>query len=186
VPIGSDPVPERVARRVVEAGSVAVVRPDRTGEGLPSTVTFGGPEASREELLVRFPRSWTELDVRAAFLLLAPAADAEPSGTDVPLEIALAAGPWAPGTLRHAPSGQSPTSAGLGRTRPPALLRVDVTAQLKALAGRPESDHGLLVRASAPSERPATYLTGGAGGVPRLDVYGPLRESAVRMSAHEN
>lgn len=173
-------MPADVARRVVEAGSVAVVRSNRTGAGLPPTVTFGGPEATGEELLVRFPRSWTELDVRAAFLLLEPARDADPSGTDVELQVALAAGPWGSGAIRRAPSDQAPASAGLGRTRPPALLRIDVTAMLQALAERPESDHGLVVRAVAPSARGATYLTGGAGGVPRLDVYGPLREGAAR------
>lgn len=186
VPLGTDPVPAHTARRVLEAGGVAVVRSNRTGAGLPPTVTFGGPEPTREQLLVRFARSWTELDVRAAFLVLAPALDADPSGPDVQLEVALAAEPWAPGTLGKAPPQQSPSSAGLGRTRPPALLRIDVTAQLRALARHPENDHGLLLRASAPSARGATYLTGGAGGVPRLDVYGPLRETAAPLSAPDN
>jgi hypothetical protein len=143
-------------------------------------------------LLVRFPRSWATFEIgRAeidtAFLLLAPAASADPTGADVQLQVALAAAPWASGTLDQAPPARSPKSAGLARTRPPSLLRIDVTAQLKALQGPSASDHGLLVRGEAAADsretgspgslpnRGATYLTGADGELPRLDVYFRLR-----------
>src|SRR4051812_32048722 len=127
VALGSDPVAAGTTRLLVPAAEVAVVRARGTGAGLPSTVTLGGPEATAELLLVRFPRSWasfeiggTEID--AAFLLLSPAASADPTGADVQLQVALAAAPWAPGTLDRAPGARSPKSAGLARTRPPRLL----------------------------------------------------------------
>src|SRR5205085_300417 len=99
------------------------------GAALPPTVTLGGPEPTAEQLLVRFPRSWAGLEIDTAFLLLAPAASADPTGADVQLQVALAAGPWASGTLAEAPGARAPKSAGLARTRPLSLLRVDVTAQ---------------------------------------------------------
>ena len=91
------------------------------------------------------------------------------------MRVALAAGPWASGTLEDAPPSRSPVSSGLARTRPPSPLRVDVTAQLQALQGQESSDHGLLIRAQGAAgalpERGATYLTGADGELPRLDVY---------------
>jgi len=183
VPLGSDPVLAGTTRLVVEAAQVAVVREGARARGasrgaLPATVTLGGPEQAREQLLVRFPRSWAALDIDTAFLLLAPATSADPTGADVQVRVALAAGPWAPGTLDEAPASRSPASAGLARTRPPNPLRVDVTAQLKVLQGQAASDHGLLVRAEdatggagASTQRGATYLTGADGELPRLDVY---------------
>ena len=191
--LGSDPVAAGTTRLVGPAAEVAVVRARRTGAGLPSTVTLGGPESTAELLLVRFPRSWASFEIGraeidAAFLLLSPAASADPTGADVQLQVALAAADWAPGTLKRAPGARAPKSAGLARTRPPSLLRLDVTAQLKALQAPGANDHGLLVRGeaaadSAPAgssaagssaalpDRGATYLTGADGELPRLDVY---------------
>ncbi|MEO8178317.1 MAG: hypothetical protein ABI895_05730 [Deltaproteobacteria bacterium] len=175
--LGADPVAAGTTRLVVPAAQVAVVRARGAGAGLPPTVTLGGPEPTAELLLVRFPRSWATFEIgRAeidtAFLLLAPAASADPTGADVQLQVALAAAPWAPGTLDQAPPARSPKSAGLARTRPPSLLRIDVTAQLKALQGSGASDHGLLLRGEAAADaRGATYLTGADGELPRLDVY---------------
>jgi hypothetical protein len=194
VALGSDPVAAGTTRLVVPAAEVAVVRARGAGAGLPSTVTLGGPEPTAELLLVRFPRSWASFDIGraeidAAFLLLSPAASADPTGADVQLQVALAAAAWAPGTLDQAPGARSPRSAGLARTRPPRLLRLDVTAQLKALQAHGASDHGLLVRGEAAADSPgagsapaaasaaalpqrgATYLTGADGELPRLDVY---------------
>jgi hypothetical protein len=181
VALGSDPVMAGTTRLVVEAAQVAVVREGARGaisRALPLTVTLGGPEQAEEQLLVRFPRSWAGLDIDTAFLLLAPATSADPTGSDVQVQVALAAGPWAPGTLNEPPPWRSPASAGIARTRPPNLLRVDVTGQLKVLQGQPASDHGLLVRAEgatgaagASPQRGATYLTGADGELPRLDVY---------------
>jgi hypothetical protein len=183
VALGSDPVAARTTRLVVPAAEVAVVRARGAGAGLPSTVTLGGPEPTAELLLVRFPRTWASFEggraeIDAAFLLLSPAASADPTGADVQLQIALAAGAWAPGTLDQAPGARSPKSAGLARTRPPQLLRLDVTAQLKALQGPGASDHGLLVSGEGAADSPAalpyrgaTYLTGADGELPRLDVY---------------
>jgi hypothetical protein len=202
VALGSDPVAAGSQRLVLDAEQVAVVREPsdgpgagNTGTGLPPTVTFGGPPASNQELLVRFPRGWTALEIDSAFLLLEPAPDADPTGADVPVRVALAASAWSPGSSAHAPGERGPQSAGLARTRPPSVLRVDVTAQLQALqaqgrghgrtdrssqrgADRSEdrhSDYGLVVRAAQTSRRGATYQTGAEGVLPRLDVYGRVR-----------
>lgn len=185
VALGLDPVTPGTTRLVVDAAAIAVVRPalpgrSSSGTGLPPTVTFGGPEPSDEQLLVRFPRSWATRDVDAAFLLLEPASSADPTGADVQLQVALAGSSWTPGTLDQAPPSHAPKSAGLARTRPPSLLRLDVTAQLKALQGLEQDDHGLLVRAeglvagSLPNHG-ATYSTGTDGELPRLDVYFRLK-----------
>jgi hypothetical protein len=170
---------------VVDAAEIAVVRPalpgkSSAGTGLPSTVTFGGPGPSDEQLLVRFPRTWTTRDLDAAFLLLEPASSADPTGADVQLQVALAGASWTPGTLDQAPPPRVPKSAGLARTRPPSLLRLDVTAQLKALQGSEQDDHGLLLRADGVAagslpQHGATYSTGTDGELPRLDVYFRLK-----------
>jgi hypothetical protein len=176
---GAEPVPAGTRRLVLEAAGVAVVR-TRAEQGrsdldgapaLPPSVTFGGPEPSNEQLLLRFPRSWAALHIEAAFLLLAPAASADPTGADVQVQVALVAAPWASGMLDQAPPARSPKSSGLARTRPPSVLRLDVTAQMKALQADGGSDQGLLVRAESSSSRGATYLTGTDGELPRLDVY---------------
>jgi hypothetical protein len=172
-------VPAGTRRLVLDAAGVAVVRA-RAEQGrsqldhapaLPPSVTFGGPEPSNEQLLLRFPRSWAALQIEAAFLLLAPAASADPTGADVQVQVALVAAPWASGMLDQAPPARSPKSSGLARTRPPSVLRLDVTAQMKALQADSGSDQGLLVRAESSSTRGATYLTGTDGELPRLDVY---------------
>ena len=198
VALGSDPVAAGSLRLVLDAEQVAVVHAERhaTGTGLPSTVTFGGPPATSQELLLRFPRGWATLEIDSAFLLLEPAPDADPTGADVPVRVALAAAAWTPGSAPRAPGERGPHSSGLARTRPPSVLRVDVTAQLQALQaqagrrgrsgqGRSEqcrseqggseqggSDYGLVVRAEGGTERGATYQTGAEGVLPRLDVYG--------------
>ena len=183
--LGLDPVAPDTTRMVLDAAEIAVVRaqvPGKSsaGTGLPPTITFGGPAPSDEQLLVRFPRSWAAGDVDAAFLLLEPATSADPTGADVQLQVALAGTAWSAGTLDHAPPARAPKSAGLARTRPPSPLRLDVTAQLKALQGLERADHGLLVRSdglaggSLPHSLPdhgATYSTGTDGELPRLDVY---------------
>lgn len=159
-------------RRVLDPVAVAVVRgAARREAALPPTVTLGDPEGQSEALLVRFPHPGDELDIDAAFLLLEPALDAEPSSDDVPIEVALVAGGWSSGILRHAPSSRGAVSAGLGRTRPPAILRIDVTAQLRELVKQPRSEQGWLVRATHPSRRGAIYSTGIDGVPPRLDIY---------------
>jgi hypothetical protein len=181
VALGADPVAAGTTRLVIPAAQVAVVRARGAGAGLPPSVTLGGPEPTAEALLVRFPRSWATFEIAraeidAAFLLLTPATSADPTGADVQLQVALAAAPWAPGTLDQAPPTRSPKSAGLARTRPPSLLRLDVTAQLQALQGPGASDHGLLLQGEALADsRGATYLTGADGELPRLDVYFRLR-----------
>lgn len=183
VPVGSDPVAAGSQRLVLDAEQVAVVQEEgrATGSGLPSTVTFGGPSATNQELLLRFPRGWTALEIDSAFLLLEPVPDADPSAADVPVRVALAAAAWPPGSAAHAPGERGPHSSGLARTRPPSVLVVDVTAQLQALQtqarGRtqrsgPGSDHGFVVRAERASQRGASYQTGAEGVLPRLDVYG--------------
>jgi hypothetical protein len=157
---------------VLDPVAVAVVRPEALRQSaLPPTVTLGGPAGQSEALLVRFPHPGSELDIDAAFLLLEPALDAEPSGDDVPIEVALVGGGWASGILGDAPSSHGTVSAGLGRTRPPAILRIDVTTQLRELAKQPRSEQGWLVRATHPSPRGAVYSTGIDGVAPRLDIY---------------
>jgi hypothetical protein len=171
-PIGAEPVDPESQRQVLEPSAVAVVRRGVDGQrGLPPQVTFGGPPARSEQLLVRFAEVWAGREIDTAFLLLEPDPDAEPSAEDVQLDVALAAGDWASGSSSSAPSSRKPVSAGLARTRPPTPLRVDVTAQLRKVAREPSSDHGFIVRASSPSTRGAVYLTGADGVAPKLDVY---------------
>jgi hypothetical protein len=172
VPLGAEPVAPDTLRRVLDPVAVAVVRREaRPQSALPPTVLLGGPAGKSEMLLVRFPHPGGELDIDAAFLLLEPAVDAEPSGDDVPIEVVLVGSGWSSGILADAPSSHGTVSAGLGRTRPPAILRVDVTAQLRELAKQPRSEQGWLVRGAHASPRGAIYSTGIDGVAPRLDVY---------------
>jgi hypothetical protein len=172
VPLGAEPVAPRTLRRVLDPVAVAVVRREaRRQRALPPTVTLGGAAGQSEALLVRFPHPGSELEIDAAFLLLEPALDAEPSGDDVPIEVTRVSGGWSSGILGNAPSSHGPVSAGLGRTRPPTILRVDVTAQLRELAKQPHNEQGWLVRAPQPSLRGAIYSTGIDGVAPRLDIY---------------
>lgn len=172
MPLGAEPVAQGTRRLVVEAAAVAVARPGAASTpALPATVTLGGPGLSDEQLLVRFPRSWASLELDSAFLLLSPAPSAEPTGADVQVQVALASEPWSSGTLVAPPAVHGPRSLGLVRTRPPALLRIDVTAQLKALQSEAGSDRGLVLRAERRAGRGATMATGTAGELPRLDVY---------------
>jgi hypothetical protein len=172
VPLGAEPVDPRSQRLVLDATAIAVVRTEAGRQSaLPPTVTLGGSRRQSEELLVLFPHRWHELDIASAFLLLEPALDAEPTASDVEVGVALAAAHWSSGILASAPARRGPTSTGLGRTRPPALLRIDVTLQLRELAKEPKNDSGLLIFATMPSPRGAIYSTGIDGVAPRLDVY---------------
>ena len=169
-PIGAEPVAPDSQRRVLEPADIAVVRGDGSRGGLPPTVTFGGALGQSEQLLLRFAASaWGGGSVSAAFLLLEPVPGAEPSAEDVPVEVAVLGGDWASSSAGGAPSSRGPVSAGIARTRPPGLLRIDVTTILQELAHG--SDHGLVVRAAAASTRGAVYSTGLDGRLPRLDVY---------------
>jgi hypothetical protein len=170
LPQGAEPVPLGSARVVVEPTRSAVVREGGLGRDLPATVTFGGPPALNQQLLLSFPEAWADIEVEAAFLLLHPAPDAEPTGSDVPVSVSLAAAAWSAGVVGKAPARKSPETMGLARTRPPAPLRIDVTEQVRALGA--QHDHGLLLRAEGDVTRGATYLTGADGLPPRLDVYG--------------
>lgn len=170
LPQGAEPVPKGSARVVVEPTLSAVVRESGLGGDLPATVTFGGPAPLNQQLLLRFPEAWAHLEVEAAFLLLHPATEAAPSGSDVPVRVSLAGAPWSGGVVGHAPVHQAPESMGVARTRPATPLRIDVTAQVRALQTR--TAHGLLLRGAATVSRGATYLTGADGLGPRLDVYG--------------
>jgi hypothetical protein len=170
--LGAEPVDPRSRRLVLDPVAIAVVRSEAGRQrALPPTVTLGGPPNQDEQLLVRFSHSWSELDIDSAFLLLEPALDAEPTSSDVEIGVALAESTWTSGILASVPASRGPTSTGVGRTRPPALLRVDVTSQLRELAKQPRRDRGLLVRAIRPSPRGAIYSTGIDGTAPRLDVY---------------
>jgi hypothetical protein len=173
IPLGAEPVDPHTLRLVLDPVAIAVVRTEggRQQRALPPTVTLGGPRGQSEELLVRYAHPWNELDIDSAFLLLEPALDAEPTAADVQVGVSLVAGRWTSGMLTNAPASRGPSSAGVGRTRPPALLRLDVTAQLRELAKHPHNDRGLLVHATPSSARGAIYSTGIDGVAPRLDVY---------------
>jgi hypothetical protein len=132
--------------------------------------------------MVRFPSTWSALEVDAAFLLLHPAVNADPTGRDVQVTVALAGGTWSSGALHRAPPDRPPESPGLARTRPPTLLRIDVTAQLRALQKHVARDHGFVIRAQRETERGATYLTGADGAAPQLEVYGQPRTASRRVS----
>jgi hypothetical protein len=167
-------------RLVLEPLAVAVVRGHGRPGDLPASVTFGGSRSRSEQLLLRFPDTWTALKLDAAFLLLPAAPDADPTGPDVEVSVSLAAGEWSSGALSEAPRDTGPRSLGLARTRPPALLRIDVSTQLRALAGAGAQDWGFLITAVTESkhDRGATYLTGADGNAPRLEVYGVPAGSA--------
>ena len=172
VPFGAEPVTPGAGRLVLEPADVRVVLASSADDGgLPPSVTFGGAASAGDELLVRFGGNWRARDVVAAFLLLEPAASAEPSAGDVQLEVALASRAWSSRRGAHAVSSRAPIGAALARTRPPAPLRVDVTLQLHQLGDAPGDDHGFVVRAARPSARGAVYSTGANGQPPRLDLY---------------
>jgi hypothetical protein len=176
--VGDEPVAAGSTRLLLEPLSVAVVREAGAAGPLPSSVSFGATTGRSEQLLVRFPDARSQLDVDAAFLLLQPMADADPTGSDIEVEVTRAAAPWASGTLQQAPPHAGPSSIGLARTRPPSVLRIDVTALIRASTPRGSSDHGLLVRALSSGVRAAAYSTGSDGDAPRLDVYGSVRAAA--------
>ncbi len=172
LPLGAEPVDASSRRVVLTPVAIAVVHAAAgTQRALPPSVTFGGPVVRSEQLLLKFPVAFGQVDIDTAFLLLEAVPEAEPSPADVALEVTLAASEWASGTIDAAPSSRGPRAAGVGRTRPPAPLRVDVTAHVRELARHPESQHGLLIRATRPSPRGAVYSTGVDGPPPRLDVY---------------
>ena len=158
-------------RLVLEPADIAVV-PARAehGGGLPPSVTFGGGPGASDELLVRFGGQFRARNVVAAFLVLEPARGAEPSLTDVRLEVALAARGWSSRDGRDT-SRRGPVGVALARTRPAAPLRVDVTAQLHELGDARGDDHGFVLRAAGASPRAAVYSTGAEGAPPRLDLY---------------
>jgi hypothetical protein len=164
-------------RLVLEPLAAAVVRPHGASGDLPASVTFGGSPSQSGQLLLRFPPTWAALQVDAAFLLLSPAPDADPTGPDIEVDVSLAAAEWSSGASSRAPRDTGPRSRGLARTRPPALLRIDVSAQLRALGEAGARDWGFVIAAVTESdrERGATYLTGADGKAPRLEVYGYAR-----------
>jgi hypothetical protein len=178
VALGTEPVAAGTERLVLEPADIAVVpaRSARDG-GLPASVTFGGAGDASDELLVRFGSDFDARDVVAAFLVLEPARGAEPSASDVRLEVALAARAWSSRDDRAA-NRRGPIGVALARTRPAAPLRVDVTAQLHELGDADGDQFGFVLRAAEPSPRSAAYSTGADGSPPRLDLY--LRPSPTR------
>jgi hypothetical protein len=172
LPLGAEPVAPDSRRIVLDPIALAVVRAGaRPESALPPTVTFGGPARQDEQLLVTFPDRWGPIEIDTAFLLLEPALDAEPSATDIAIGVSVAASRWRSGTAGEIPASHGPTAAGVGRTRPPAALRIDVTALVREIARKPDAAHGLLVHAEHPGPRGAVYSTGIDGPPPRLDVY---------------
>lgn len=167
---------------MVEASRVLVVTSDAEGP-LPPTVTLGASHSRDRALVLAFPNLWASHEIDAAFLLLEPAPAAEPGSADVVIRVALASAPWAAGAAPGAPSERSPASTGLGRTRPPSLLRVDVTAQLRALREDSNAELGLFLRAENRVAHGVTYLTGASGGTPRLDVYSRSPRAAGPLPA---
>jgi hypothetical protein len=76
------------------------------------------------------------------------------------------------------PASHGPTAAGVGRTQPPAALRIDVTALVREIARQAHGTHGLVIRAERSGARGAVYSTGMDGPAPRLDVYFRPRAAA--------
>jgi hypothetical protein len=172
LPLGAEPVAADSQRVVLDPVARAFVRAGaRRQDALPSTVTFGGPASQDEQLLVAFADRWGPVEIDTAFLLLEPALDAEPSASDIEIGVAIAAGEWRSGTAGGLPASHGPTANGLGRTRPPAALRIDVTSLVREMARQPRSTHGFLVRAERTGPRGVVYSTGIDGPAPRLDVY---------------
>jgi hypothetical protein len=109
--------------------------------------------------------------VAAAFLLLTPAAGTETQGDDVRLEVAPLASAWSAESLARGerPKTSTPSATGLARTRPPSLVRIDVTDVVHALARAP-ADAGMSVTASGSHGGGVTLVTASADA-PRLEVY---------------
>ncbi|HTV17369.1 MAG TPA: hypothetical protein VMG12_01820, partial [Polyangiaceae bacterium] len=179
LPLGAEPVAVDSRRVVLDPVALAVVRAGaRPESALPPTVTFGGPRHENEQLLVAFADDWGAVDVDTAFLLLEPDVAAEPTADDVEIAVAVAAGEWRSGVAGELPASHGPNGNGVGRTRPPAALRIDVTALVREIAKQPRGSHGFVVRATGSSERGAVYSTGIDGPAPRLDVYFRQRPKA--------
>lgn len=179
LPLGAEPVAPDSRRVVLDPVALAVVRSGARRQGaLPPTVTFGGPASQDEQLLVAFPDAWGSAEIDTAFLLLEPALDAEPSAGDVEIDVAVAAGDWRSGIAGELPASHGPKASGVGRTRPPAVLRIDVTSLVREMVRQPRSAHGFLLRAAQAGARGAVYSTGIDGTAPRLDVYFRTRPKA--------
>ena len=164
-PLGAEPVPKDTMRVVLEPAAVAGSNGEETRAG---TLDLGRAFAA---LYLRFDDAWKrDRAVVRAFLLLEPAAYAEPNGEDLPLHVWTIQGPW---TAQRIASGArpnlgSPHARGLLRTSPPGVARIDVTEVVRVLAERSE-DYGVAVITG--EDRSALVRTGSSGGAPRLELY---------------
>lgn len=176
VPFGGEPVDPRTERRVAQPVAMAWVssRGNRAGARLPGALVFGSRAEGAATLLLRFEPVWAgeEQRIDSAFLLLEPVSETPPSSAPIPLEIWRVEEAWneAPPIWINQPRLGHPRTRAIASTSPPEPLRIDVTAQLKELARRP--DYGLAVRSGGRAAHGATYASGLTGGLgPRLEVY---------------
>ncbi len=174
---GGDPVPADSQRLVVEPERMAVVSAKsepRAGE-IPPAVAFGSRADGAIALYLAFPPVWRRAKhVEAAFLVLEPMPGTVPASDDVEVEAWRVQKSWEPDKLRYLakPPLAPPMSAGIARSAPPSVLRIDVTDLVRYLKKHAANDHGLALVSGSDRGAGASFATGMAGGrAPRLEVY---------------
>jgi hypothetical protein len=169
---GSAPVDAATERVLLDPLELALAARELE-DGIGPSVTLGNPSASPAALYVRFPSTFADRPVEAAFLLLDQSAGVV-GGADLELEVWRAAGGWAGPAIAWSeqPGFSPPFTRAIARSAPRLPIRADVTALVRYVAEHPARDHGFVVRAMRESGPGVTLNTGiGGGAPPRLDVY---------------
>ncbi len=163
-------------RRLVLAPSRAAVVTSRTSDAMNATqIPFGREADGQVILLLGFEAPFgPDTDIRSAFLVLEPVADATPSSAPVALSLARILSPW---SARDVSWGRLPRLSAIEGTwkastwgqRP---LRIDVTDEVRRWREHRDDDQGLALMASPRDAFGATYALGtGRGRGPVLDIY---------------
>jgi hypothetical protein len=174
-PVGADPVSGTSLRSVLRPIEIAVVTEAGDTETLPSSVVFGGRSTGSSALYLRFqPPPLGPEQLQRAFLVLEPMPGAQPATTDVSVAAWRIAEPWTAKDLTwwDQPSTRHPSSAGIARTGPPQMLRIDVTDLIRHFQSHPRENRGVVLKAGSGAAFGATYCTGlGMGTPPALELY---------------
>jgi hypothetical protein len=177
VAAGHDPVPAAARRWVITADRVAVVNhagTSATGR-LPSAVRFGSAAEGAAVLYLRFAPVWASAArVDSAFLLLEPLPETPASTADVLVRALRVEESWDARTLSflHQPKLGLPSSRAWARSRPPSMLRIDVTNIIRYQHEHTIAALGIAVKASGGGGHGAAFATGSAlGSPPRLELY---------------
>jgi hypothetical protein len=178
---GSAPVDAGTERLLLDPLELALAARD-VGDGLGPSVTLGNPSASPAALYVRFPNSFAEKPVEAAFLLLDQSSGVS-GGADLELEIWRASGHWRGPAVAWSeqPGFSPPFTRAIARSIPALPIRADVTALVRYVVDHPARDHGFVIRAVREAGPGVTLNTGlGGGAPPRLDVYFERKPAAAK------